>query len=381
MEGIQMKTRRYKSLVLEYEKRSQITSEDSFKFKLISIISAFVIMGIIFAALQVNPFSALFSIFSFSLFNPYGLAAVVTRMIPLLLCGVGLAIAYRALFWNIGAEGQLLVGAIVAIGIGVFIPGIPDFLLLPLILIMGFLAGALWGLIPTLLKLKFRTNEVITTLMLNYIAILLVKYLVYGPWKGPYGFPKTEELPAAAWEPVVPGTSIYIISLILSLVFAIGLYFMLFKTTIGYEIRVVGENIKAAKYAGINYAKALLITMFISGGLAGLAGAGLITGSQSLGHSLHPPGSISPGYGFTAIIVAWLGGLNPFYVIFSSIFMSIFLVGSINIQLTLGLPAGVVNIFNGVILAVITATEFLKNYKIKFRIDKDFLNKNFDLNI
>ncbi|MFX1573585.1 MAG: hypothetical protein ACFFB0_12615, partial [Promethearchaeota archaeon] len=129
-----MKTRKLKSLTIQYEKREQVTSEDSFKFKLIAIIVAFIIMGIIFTALQINPFSALFSIFSFSLFSPNGIAAVLTRMIPLLLCGVGLAIAYKALFWNIGAEGQILVGAIVAIGIGVFIPGIPDFLLLPLIL-------------------------------------------------------------------------------------------------------------------------------------------------------------------------------------------------------------------------------------------------------
>ena len=376
-----MKTKRFKSFTIAYEKRTQITSEDSFKFKIISLIIAFVIMGIIFASLQVNPFSALYSIFSFSVFNPYGLAAVITRMIPLLLIGVGLSIAYKALFWNIGAEGQLLVGAIVAIGVGVFIPGIPDFILLPLILLIGFLAGALWGLIPTVLKLKFETNEVITTLMFNYIAFYLVEYLVNGPWKGPYTFPISEPLPTAAWEPVIPGTSIYIISLILSLIIAIGLYFILFKTTVGYEIRVIGENKKAAEYAGMNYVKTFIITMLISGGLAGLAGAGLITGSQSLGHSLHPPGSISPGYGFTAIIVAWLGGLNPFYVIFSSIFMSIFLVGGINIQIELGLPFGVVNIFNGVILAVITAFEFLKNYKVKIVINKDFLNNNLELNI
>jgi simple sugar transport system permease protein len=376
-----MKTKRFKSLTIEYEKRSQISSEDSFKYKIFSLITAFLIMGIIFAALKVNPFSALLSIFSFSVFNPYGLAAVVTRMIPLLLCGVGLSIAYKALFWNIGAEGQLLVGAIVAIGVGVYIPGIPDFLLLPLILLIGFLAGALWGLIPTLLKLKFETNEVITTLMFNYIAIHLVEYLIYGPWIGPQSFPISEPLPTAAWEPTVPGTSIYIISLILSLLIAIGLYFMLFKTTIGYEIRVIGENKRAAEYAGMNYIKTFIIVMLISGGLAGLAGAGLITGSQSLGHSLHPPGSISPGYGFTAIIVAWLGGLNPFYVIFSSLFMSLFLVGSINIQVVLGLPFGVVNIFNGVILAVMTASEFLKNYRVNILISKDVLNNNLDLNI
>lgn len=373
-EVLNIRIKIFKSFTIEYEKREQLSSEDSFKFKVISLIAAFLIMGIIFAVLQINPFTAIFSIFSFSLFNPNGIANVIMRMIPLLLCGLGLAIAYKAVFWNIGAEGQLLVGAVVAIGIGVFVQGIPDFLILPFILLSGFIAGALWGLVPTILKLKFKTNEVITTLMLNYIAIYLVEYLVYGPWKGPYGFPKSDELPTAAWEPVIPGTSIYLISLILSLTIAIVLYFMLFKTTIGYEIRVVGENIKAAKYAGMNYVKTLIITMLISGGLAGLAGAGLMTGSPILGHSLHPPGSISPGYGYTAIIVAWLGELNPIYILLSSFFMSILIVGGQNIQIVLGLPFGVVNIFNGVILSVIIAFEFFKLYKVRFSIDKSFLD-------
>ena len=334
-------------------------------------------MGIIFTALQINPFTALASIFSFALFNPNGFAAVLTRMIPLLLCGVGLAIAYKALFWNIGAEGQLLLGAIIAIGVGVFIPGIPDPLLLPIILLMGFLLGALWGLIPTIFKLKLNINEVITTLMLNYIAINLVRYLVYGPWKGPYNFPLSDILPSAAWEPLIPGTSIYVISLIMALFFALASYFLLYKTTIGYEIRVIGENIQAAKYAGINYTKTLLITMIISGGLAGLAGAGLMTGVQ---HRLTNPEAISPGYGYTAIIVAWLGGLNPISIIFSSIFMSILIVGGQNIQILLGLPFGVVNIFNGVILTVITAFEFLKKYKIKFVVNRDFIDAHSKLN-
>jgi len=377
MEVLILQIKIYKSLFIEYEKRQQITSEESVKYKLISLFVAFFIMGIIFAALQVNPFIALGSIFSFSLFNPNGFAAVLTRMIPLLLCGVGLAIAYKALFWNIGAEGQLLLGAIIAIGIGVFVPGIPDPLLLPMILLMGFLLGAVWGIVPTLLKLRLNINEVITTLMLNYIAINLVRYLIYGPWKGPYNFPLSDLLPAVAWEPLIPGTSIYVISLILALIFALGSYFLLFKTTIGYEIRVVGENIQAAKYAGINYKKTILITMIISGGLAGLAGAGLMTGVQ---HRLTNPEAISPGYGYTAIIVAWLGGLNPISIIFASLFMSILIVGGQNIQILLGLPFGVVNIFNGVILAVIIAFEFLKKYKIKFVINRDVIDTESELN-
>ncbi len=377
MEDLKLRIKIFKSIFLEYKKRQQITSEDSVKYKLISLIVAFFIMGIIFAALQINPFTALASIFSFSLFNPSGFAAVLTRMIPLLLCGVGLAIAYKALFWNIGAEGQLLLGAIAAIGIGVFVPGIPDPLLLPIILLMGFLLGALWGIVPTILKLKLNINEVITTLMLNYIAINLVRYLIYGPWKGPYNFPLSDLLPGSAWEPLIPRTSIYIISLILALIFAFGSYFLLFKTTIGYEIRVVGENIKAAKYAGINYAKTLIITMIISGGLAGLAGAGLMTGVQ---HRLTHPEAISPGYGYTAIIVAWLGGLNPISIIFTSLFISILIVGGQNIQILLGLPFGVVNIFNGVILAVIIAFEFFKKYKLNFVINREFLDKNLELN-
>jgi len=368
-------------LTIEYEKRQEITLEQSLKLTTMALVTAFIIMGIIFAGFGVNPFLAIFSIFAWSLFTPAGFTSTLTRMIPLLLCGVGLAIAFRALFWNIGAEGQLLMGAIAATGIALFVPGIPDFLLLPTILLMGFIVGALWGLIPAALKLKFETNEVITTLMLNYVAFRLVKYLVYGPWKGKkvYNFPFSDTFPPAAWEPKIPGTPIYVYSFVLSLLFAVGLYFFMNKTTLGYEIRVVGENIKAARYAGINYTKTILITMLISGGLAGLAGAGLMTGVQ---HRLQNPEAISPGYGYTAIIVAWLGRLNPLYVILSAFFMAILIVGGQQIQITLGLPFGVVNIFNGVILFVLIAFEPLREYRVSFYWNEkypwgSFMNKLF----
>ena len=293
-----------------------------------------------------------------------GLAETVRRAIPLLLCGVGLTIAFRALFWNIGAEGQLLLGAVAAAGVALF-SGLPDVLLLPAMFIAGFFAGALWGLIPAALKARLGINDVITTLMMNYIAIYLVEWLIHGPWRGPTmrGFAYTDKFPSAATLPTISWTRIHWPTLLLGLALAVLAYLLITRTRAGFEIRVVGENPDAARFAGISGFKTTLLVMLISGGLAGLAGVGEVAGIHKM---LLGPTHISMGYGYTAIIVAWLARRNPLAVIVTSLLFGIIMSGGDVIRVSLGLPFQVINLFNGLILFFLIGSELLMHYKISF---------------
>jgi simple sugar transport system permease protein len=277
---------------------------------------------------------------------------------------VGLAISFKMNFWNIGAEGQLLMGAVGATWVALyFTPNTPLPVMLTLMFCGGFAAGAGWGLIPAVLKAKFKANEVIVSLMLVYIASELVNYLVYGPWKSPYewGFPYSIKFPASARIPTIPHTRIHYPTLILALVLALIIYILMRRTKAGYEIEVLGASPEAARYAGIGSTRIILLIMVISGGLAGLAGVGEVAGIHR--RLLYPSG-ISPGYGFTAIIVAWLGGLNPLLLIPAAFLFGGLLVGGDAIQVTLGLPVGVINIFNGVILFFLLAGKFFTQYRL-----------------
>jgi simple sugar transport system permease protein len=233
-------------------------------------------------------------------------------------------------------------------------------LVLLLIAVAGFLGGALWGLIPAVLKAYLRVNEIITTLMLNYIAILMVEYLFYGPWKDPkgYGFPGTAEFPPAAWLPRLARTRVHL-GLVFAVLAALVIWLVLARTKWGYEIRVIGENPRAATYAGINIVRNILLIMFLSGGLAGLAGMAEVTG---IAHRLTK--GLTVGYGFTAIIVAWLANLNPWAVLVVSILLAGLLVGGDQIQITMGLPASAALILQGAILFFMLGGEMFKQYDV-----------------
>ena len=276
--------------------------------------------------------------------------------------GSGLTLAFRAKFWNIGAESQLLMGAMFGTWVGLnWGPHLPAPVIVPLMFLAGFVGGALWGLIPAILKVKFSINEIITTLMLNYVCNEFIKFLIVGPWRGKtkHGFPYTDDLPVSATLSLIPGSRIHYVTLLLAVATVIILGIAVYRTRFGYEVRVIGENPDAAKYSGIDFFRTTLIIMIISGGVAGLAGVGEVAGIH---HYLSYPESISSGYGFTAIIVAWLAKLNPFYVILSALFFAGILVGGDAIQISLGLPAATVQIFNGTLLVfLIMGDFFLKN--------------------
>lgn len=321
-----------------------------------SILLSLVVVGIIFMVYGINPIQAYKEIFNAAFGSRYGLAETFVKTIPLLLCGLGLMIAFRAKVWNIGAEGQLLMGAVAATWVALSFPELPTFLLLSAMFISSFAAGALWGIIPGILKVKLQTNEIISSLMLTYVAAKLLEYLVYGPWREPGalgGFPHTQIFSSSAQLPRISGTRLHWPNLVIALFLAGALFILLHRTKIGFEIRVTGDNPEAARYAGMNYLKTIILVMGISGGLAGLAGFEAV----GIQHRLRK--GISPGYGFTAIIVAWLGRLSPVGVILSSILLGALLVGGDMIQISLGLPVGAIYLFNSTILFFALSGEFL----------------------
>ena len=336
-----------------------------------SLGAGLVAVGILFAFSGVNPFFAYYKIFAGSFGSFYGLGETLTKATPLLLTAVGLSIPYRGKFWNIGAESQILMGALAAVTMGLFVfPGLPAPVFILALFLTGAIAGGLWGIIPALLKIKLGVNEVISTLMLNYIAVKIVEFLVNnGPLTGKSkrGYPYTDDLLPASFLPVIPGTRIHWITLALGIAAAIGVFFLLKHSKLGYEIRVSGENREAARYAGINFLKVSVISMAISGALAGLAGVGELAGIH---HHLGDPGSLSSGYGFTAIIVVWLARLNPLGILLSSFLMAGILVGGDAIQISLKLPAVTVQVVNGIFLLFLIAGEFFMQNRPQGRGEK-----------
>lgn len=348
--------------IFKIEKRGRPSWKVVAGVSLLSIMLSFFIIAFVFLGYGINPCKAYGEIFIETVGNVYGLTQIVWQTIPLLLCGAGLLLAFKASYWNIGAEGQLLMGATAATWVALFSP-FPDFLLIPLIFLFGFAGGAAWGLVSTVLKARFRINEVITTLMMNYIALNVVLYLIHGPWKGEEmrGFAYTNNFPEAAVLPTIGITYIHWPTLLIGLVMVGTLFLLLSRTTIGYEIKVVGQSLQAAHYAGISYFRTIFWVMLISGGFAGLAGAGEVAGVH---HMLRHPDQVSLGYGYTAIIVAWLARGNPLVVILTSFLFGVIYVAGDVIQLSFGLPFQIINVFTGLILFFLIASENFIRYRI-----------------
>jgi ABC-type uncharacterized transport system permease subunit len=350
---------------LKVEKRTNTSAWTVFYISTVAILLAFIVIGFIFLGFGINPLEAYLEIIVETVGNSYGLSQIVWQSIPLLLCGVGLLLAFKTSFWNIGAEGQLLMGATAATWAALFSP-VPDPLLIPAAFILGFAGGAVWGLLSTIFRARFSINEVITTLMMNYIASNIVLYLIHGPWKGETmrGFAYTDQFPESAWLPTLGMSNIHWPTLLLGLIAAVCVYLILTRTRLGYEVKVVGQSPKAARYAGISYFRTVFFVMVISGGLAGLAGAGEVLGVH---HMLRHSDQISLGYGYTAIIVAWLARGNPLIVILTSLlFGAIYVAGDV-LQLSFNLPFQIVNVFTGLILFFLISSDTFLNYKISFK--------------
>jgi len=290
----------------------------------------------------------------------YAFSETLVKAIPLMLAGLAVSLAFRMKLWNIGAEGQIYMGAFAASGIALSWGNQPAWFLITVMLLAGFLAGGLWGLITGVLRARWGVNETITTLLLNYVAILWVDSLVFGPWRDPQslGFPLTPRFSMNAYLPTLGDSRVHI-GLLIALLIAIIFYYLLNYTRWGYEIKVIGESHLAARYAGINVPRNIMLVMLISGGIAGIAGMIEVTG---ITHRLQS--GISPGYGYTAIIVAWLGRLNPFAIIVVAFLMGALLVGGFAAQSS-GIPFSIVLILQGSILFFLLAGEIFLKYRLK----------------
>jgi len=357
-------------LRLRTERRQDVTPRHTILVIAGSLAAGFVVVGVVFVASGANPFYALARIFAGSFGSVYGLKETVTKAIPLILIGSGLALAFRARFWNIGAEGQLLLGAMFGGWVGLTLgPRMPGYVVVPLMFAAGFVGGAVWGMIPALFKIRLGVNEVISTLMLNYIAAEFLKTLIVGPWKGKtqQGFPYTDDLPESATFWLFPASRIHVATLTIAVVAAVLLFLIIYRTKFGYELRVIGENREAARYAGIDFLRCTVVMMAISGGMAGLAGVGEVGGIH---HHLTYPQAISSGYGFTAIIVAWLAKVNPLATVLSGFFFAGLLVGGDAIQISLGLPAATVNVFNGILLAFLIMGDYFLRNRVRISVGR-----------
>jgi ABC-type uncharacterized transport system permease subunit len=351
------------SLVLE--KRAQSSRLASGIVPILSILLALAIGAIIIALTGANPWEAYREMFLGAFGSGYALSETLVKTIPLILCSLGVGMAFRATLWNIGAEGQLYMGAFAAGGVALAFPQGQGWWLIPLMLVSSFAAGALWGLIPGYLKARLNVNEIITSLLLNYVAILFFQYWIYGPWKDPmgYGFPYTAPFGEGAWLPAFLGTRIHM-GLAFALLAAIVIYFFLKSTRIGYEIRVIGENPQAARYAGMNIPGTILLVFAISGGLAGLAGMGEVSGVI---HRLQP--AISPGFGYTAIIVAWLSRLDPWLTVLVSFLFGGLLVGGYSVR-AFGLSESLTLVIQGLILFFLLGGDILTRYRLRWKAER-----------
>ncbi|MGI6685480.1 MAG: ABC transporter permease [Bacillota bacterium] len=348
---------------ITFEKRMTPSTLMVITVPVVSILLSLLVGGIFFALNGTNPIEVYKMLIQSAFTTYYGITESIVKAIPLMLAGLGVSLAFRMQLWNIGAEGQIYMGAVAATWVALSFPGLPAIIMIPFMLLMGFLAGAFWALIPAIPRAYLKVNETITTLLLNYVAILWADYLVYGPWKDPEGFnfPLTAKFVPAAILPSLGGSRIHL-GLLFAVIAAIIVFILIRHTKWGYEVRVIGESPAAARYAGMNIKKNICIVLFLSGGLAGIAGMSEVSG---IAGRLQP--GLSPGYGYTAIIVAWLARLHPATLALVSFLFGGLLVGGYAIQL-MGLPVATVNMMQGLILFFVLGGQILTNYNIKISL-------------
>src|SRR5258707_9215667 len=348
---------------LVLEKRAERSTTIALISPLIAIGLTIVTMSILFMILGKNPISALGVYFIDPLTDPYSLQEIAVKATPLVMIAIGLSLCYLANVWNIGAEGQFLIGAVAGSWLAVKTHGTEaGYWVMAAMLLFGAIAGALYALIPAICKVRFGASEILTSLMLVYVADLLLDHLVPGPWRHPKGFnfPTTAEFDPVATVPVlIEGGRLHLGGVIALVVVAAGAV-LLGKTIKGFEIRVVGAAPRAARFGGFNSNQLILLTFAISGALAGLAG--IIEVAGPIGH-LQP--GISPGYGFTAIIVAFLGRLNPIGILIAGLFLALTFIGGEQAQIAMKIPLDLTKGFQGILLFYVLACDSIILYRIR----------------
>jgi ABC-type uncharacterized transport system permease subunit len=343
-------------------KRQEPLGWSSFFVLLAAILISLVLSGLILYIRGTPPLEGIYILFKGAFGSRYAFEDSLIKATPIFLCSLGVAVAFRLRVWNIGAEGQFALGAVGATWVALMLPDAPSYLVLPGMVIMAAIFGGFWGFIPAVLRQKLKTNEIIVTLMMNYIAILILDYLVYGAWKDPasFGFPMTPEFTGVAIVGKI-GSSNFSWGLVHCVILGLTFWVFMSYTRIGFEIKASGDNVRAARYAGIPYDRLVMIVMAISGALAGWAG---FLEASSTVNRLQP--SIMAGYGYTAIVVAWLARLNPLYIGIAAFMLAGLRVGVEGLQLDLQVPAAFGGIIEGLILLTVLAGGLFSHYKIVF---------------
>jgi len=353
--------------VLKIRKRDEPWKWGALVVFLGALLFSLLVSSLLLAGQGKDALHGLYVLWQGSFGNFWALEGALLKSIPLFLCSLGVAVAFRMQIWNIGAEGQFALGAMGATWMALSFPDLPGFVLLPLMFVMAFIFGAVWAFIPVILKLKLRVNEIISTLMLNYIAILLLDFLVFGAWKDPasFGFPMTAEFAPGAVIPHIGSSRIHW-GLLFCFIVGVGLWGFMRFTRLGFELKASGEGARVAKYAKIRYGMLAILVMCLSGGFAGWAGC--IETSAVL-NRLQP--SLMVGYGYTAIVVAWLARLEPLNIAFASFLLAALRVGVENMQLELQVPAAFGEIMEGMILLTVLAGQFFLTYTLERRRRRD----------
>ena len=348
---------------LEITRRPQ----HSILFAVLSPFMAFALMlvagAILFALLGKSPVLAMYYYFVEPLSEVWSLHELAIKAAPLILIAAGLSVCFLSNNWNIGAEGQFIVGAISGSAVPILLPDLQTIAILPLMLVMGMAGGAAYGAIPALLKTRFNTNEILTSLMLVYVAQLLLDWLVRGPWRDPaaMNFPQAPRFHSYAILPeLFPASGRAHWGIVFALIAAVLLWFLLTRTLKGFEVRVLGQSARAGRFAGFSAGRMVFFAFIVSGGLAGLAGISEVSGAIG---RLQP--AISPGYGFAAIIVAFLGRLNPLGIVAAGFVLALSYLGGEAAQISIGVSDKVVRAFQGLLLFFVLACDTLIHYRIR----------------
>ncbi len=323
--------------------------------------------GVLILACGANPITGYHALLTGAFVGTYALTSTAVKAVPLLLVGAGICIAFRANMLNIGGEGQIAMGGLAAAATALALPSLPAIVLVPVVLLAGAAAGGVWGAIPGAFKAYFNVNEILSTIMLNLVAVQFMNYLLSGPMVAHSGYavggliPQTALLPRSSWLPIlIAGTQLHL-GVLIAVLLAVAVYVLLWHTSLGFRIRAVGLSREASRYAGMSVKSTMTLAMTLAGALSGVAGAMLVIGSLS--HRMVTDGTLT-GFtgnaGFNGIVVALFAGLNPLWTILTAFLFGGLLVGGTSMQVVTGVPSDLVTAFNGLVVVLVVSVEYMR---------------------
>lgn len=348
---------------LRLEQRERTSPWLNLALPLAAIMATLILCGGLIVLAGANVFEAYGVLFASALDSKFNIVETVVKATPLVLTGLAVAVAFRAKFWNIGAEGQFLIGAMAAVFVGTQ-EWLPSWTLVPMMIVAGALAGGAWAVMPAVLKTRFKVDDVVTTLLLNFVVFHGMMALLDGPWKDPLsGYPDSPDILAEAEFPILLAATRLHLGVLLAAICAIVVWWLMRFTTLGFAIRAVGENPRASAYAGYNITRVIVLTALISGGLAGLAGVG-----EAAGLHYQVMAGIATGYGYTGIVIAMLARLNPLGVVPAAIFFAVIITGAEAMSRSTGVPVFLADVIQGTALMTMLIALLFTSYRVRIGV-------------